>query len=733
MARKKRPHRTSPKTPSRVKKRRARKPRGEFHIPKPHPELVGLALVGAGVFIAAVLWFGFSGGPVAHAVKAAVGAAAYLAPLVLVPLGALIVMRSALVDVRPFRLGLGVAVAGLLLTFGDAHGGAVGTGLERVVALGLGSTGASILGVLMTIAGATFLTGTSLGAVLRRTGHVVHLAHKRVRSFQAEWAELDDDAGYPAREEAFEPPIDVKHDYPDLVTDTASVGPPPILYDAATEENDDEDVHESQEQLFPALEAPGEYELPDRNLLKKSKAGAGPNGEASQRVADALVTCLAHFGVEATVIGQIAGPRVTRYELQLAPGTKVGKVANLKDDLSYALATTEIRILAPIPGKQAVGVEVPNLSPNLVTLGDIYDDLPQTASPLSVWLGKDISGASVWADLARMPHILIAGTTGSGKSGCINTILTSILLRATPDEARLILIDPKRIELNYYESIPHLLTPVVSSPKEASAVLLNVVTEMERRYERLSQVRARNLPEANRAFRKRGEDELPYLLVVIDELADLMMVSPQEVEDSIIRLAQKSRAVGIHLVLATQRPSVDVITGMIKANVPSRIAFAVSSQTDSRVILDSNGAESLLGQGDMLFKPLGTSRLQRVQGAFVTEDEIALIVEQTRAQREQEVDETFLELPQVFADEADSEDGEFDPDEDPLLDKAIEVVVTAQTASVSLLQRRLRVGYTRAGRLIDMLERRGIISPYEGSKPRRVLVSEHELERAAPS
>ena len=272
---------------------------------------------------------------------------------------------------------------------------------------------------------------------------------------------------------------------------------------------------------------------------------------------------------------------------------------------------------------------MPNLSPNLVTLGDIYDDLPATASPLSVWLGKDISGAAVWTDLARMPHLLIAGTTGSGKSGCINTILTSILLRATPDEVRLILIDPKRIELNYYESIPHLLTPVVSSPKEASAVLLNVVTEMERRYERLSQVRARNLPEANRAFRKRGEEELPYLLVVIDELADLMMVSPQDVEDAIIRLAQKSRAVGIHLVLATQRPSVDVITGMIKANVPSRIAFAVSSQTDSRVILDANGAESLLGQGDMLFKPLGTSRLQRVQGAFVTEDEIALVVEQT--------------------------------------------------------------------------------------------------------
>jgi S-DNA-T family DNA segregation ATPase FtsK/SpoIIIE len=403
----------------------------------------------------------------------------------------------------------------------------------------------------------------------------------------------------------------------------------------------------------------------------------------------------------------------------------VSKVAALKDDLSYALATTEIRILAPIPGKQAVGVELPNLQPNLVTLGDIFDDLPATASPLAVWLGKDISGSAVWTDLARMPHLLIAGTTGSGKSGCINTILVSVLLRSTPDEVRMILIDPKRIELGFYESIPHLLTPVVSSPKQASAALANVVAEMERRYERLSALRARNLAEANRALRRRGEQTMPYLLVVIDELADLMMISPQEVEDAVIRLAQKSRAVGVHLVLATQRPSVDVITGMIKANVPSRIAFAVSSQTDSRVVLDAAGAESLLGQGDMLFKPLGTSRLQRVQGAYVSEEEIALIVEQCRSQREQELDESLLELPEPFAEE-DGDDGEFDPDEDPLLERAIELVVQTQTASVSLLQRRLRVGYTRAGRLIDMLERRGIISGYEGSKPRKVLVESAE-------
>jgi S-DNA-T family DNA segregation ATPase FtsK/SpoIIIE len=516
-------------------------------------------------------------------------------------------------------------------------------------------------------------------------------------------------------------PIDGVEEFPDVVS------PPPLLVldDASAEPE-----HFEQPSLFDVVEEGDEvgvYALPDPGLLRRSKGASGDAAQRTAHIAETLVGALANFGVEATVVGEIAGPRVTRYELRLAPGTKVSKVAGLKDDLSYALATTEIRILAPIPGKQAVGVEVPNHSPNIVTLGDIFDGLPATASPLSVWLGKDISGNAVWTDLARMPHLLIAGTTGSGKSGCINTILSSILLRATPDDVRMILIDPKRIELGFYESIPHLLTPVVSSPKTAAAALANVVGEMERRYERMSQVRARSLPEMNRALRGRSEKPLPYLLVVIDELADLMMISPQEVEDAVIRLAQKSRAVGIHLVLATQRPSVDVITGMIKANVPSRIAFAVSSQTDSRVILDQAGAESLLGQGDMLFKPLGTSRLQRLQGAYVTEEEVALLVEQCRAQREQELDESMLEAPEREPSEDDDDfDGDFDPDVDPLLEKAIEVVVQAQTASVSLLQRRLRVGYTRAGRLIDMLERRGIISPYEGSKPRRVLAGESE-------
>jgi S-DNA-T family DNA segregation ATPase FtsK/SpoIIIE len=707
VARKKRKSRLRPKVPKRVKTRKGpRRPRSHHH-----PELIGLGLAALGVFLGSILYAGWDGGVVGGAIadgfQDAFGAAAYGAPLALTGVGTLMVVRSELVDMRPFRTGMPVLFAGLLVTLGREHGGFAGRGAETTFGYLLGHTGTAILGATTLAVGVVLLSGASLGALLRRAAR-----HARRPSRPAPRPAL-----VTPPPQATRPPIDAEQEYPDLVT----TEPPPLIPE------DTEELGDEHPSLFDVSEV-GEYRLPDREILHKSKPNTASSAEANARVAEVLVQALANFGVEATLVGQVAGPRVTRYELQLAPGTKVSKVAALKDDLSYALATTEIRILAPIPGKQAVGVEVPNAAPNYVTLGDIFGDLPSAASPLAVWLGKDISGTAVWTDLARMPHLLIAGTTGSGKSGCINTLLTSILLRATPDDVRMILIDPKRIELGYYEHIPHLLTPVVSSPKEAAAVLTNCIAEMERRYERLSQLRARSLPEANRAARRRGEAPMPYLLVVIDELADLMMVSPQTVEDAVIRLAQKSRAVGIHLVLATQRPSVDVITGMIKANVPSRAAFAVSSQTDSRVILDQSGAESLLGQGDMLFKPLGTSRLQRVQGAYVSEEEIALIVEQCRSQREQELDESLLELPEAFA-EDDGEPGEFDPDEDPLLDRAIEIVIQTQTASVSLLQRRLRVGYTRAGRLIDMLERRGIISGYEGSKPRRVLLGEADLQR----
>jgi DNA segregation ATPase FtsK/SpoIIIE, S-DNA-T family len=719
MAPRKRPKHLRPKSPARVRRKKQARRKNSHQ----HPELVGLALVFLGAFVAIPLWLGWDGGIVGEKIVSSldglVGEARVLVPLVLLVIGALMVGRSSLVAVRPFRTGLVVTGLGLMTILGEERGGATGQALALLFGRLLGETGTDVLGIFALVAGVLLLTGASLGAILRRSAHAArHTARKT-----AEWVRV------PLDEEPItqpdEPPVDGEIVYPDIVNETPA--PPPVLVHQL--EDFEPEAPPQEPSLFdPASTEHAGYRLPDASVLRRSKQDKkGQPEKAIERTAESLVQALANFGVEAHITGQVVGPRVTRYELQLAPGTKVGKVAALKDDLAYALATTELRILAPIPGKQAVGVEVPNLAPNVVTLGDIYEEIPTPASPLSVWLGKDISGASVWADLARMPHILIAGTTGSGKSGCINTMLCSILLRATPDEVRMILVDPKRVELGLYESIPHLLTPVVSSPKAASAVLTNVLTEMERRYERMSIARARNLVELNRVLTARGEQSLPHLLIVIDELADMMMVSPQEVEDGVIRLAQKSRAVGIHLVLATQRPSVDVITGMIKANVPSRIAFAVSSQTDSRVILDTSGAESLLGQGDMLFKPLGTSRLQRVQGAYVSEEEIALIVEQCRAQRGQELDESLLEPPS--APETGGEDEDFDPDEDPLLDRAIELVVQTQTASVSLIQRRLRVGYTRAGRLIDMLERRGIISGYEGSKPRRVLVVEGDLSR----
>jgi len=527
---------------------------------------------------------------------------------------------------------------------------------------------------------------------------------------------------------------------------------PPRFHDFAAEftgEDPIEDIEASRSEpaAIPAPEAPHQGELtpqgrfrasvtddptfpwrlPKRALLTRSSAEqARPDTAGQERIAAGLLEALGHFGIEAKVIGMTTGPHITRYELRLAPGIKVSKVANLKDDLAYALAATDVRILAPIPGKQAVGVEVPNAKRRIVRLGDVYQDPPADWSPLTVWLGKDVSGRAIGADLAKMPHLLVAGTTGAGKSGAVNAMLASILLRATPHDVRLVLIDPKQVELNHYESIPHLLTPVITNPRMAANALANLVREMEQRYGLMSIARTRKLVELNHSRVERGEPPLPYILCVIDELADLMMVAPADVETAIIRLAQKARAVGIHLVLATQSPRVDVITGLIKANVPSRIAFAVSSQTDSRVILDQNGAESLLGAGDMLFAPMGSSSPQRIQGAYIDEPQIAALTDFWRRQGEPEFRAELLEDVEPEAAAAGEEDG-FDPDEDPLLEDAIELVVQMGTASTSMLQRKLRLGYTRAGRLMDMLERRGVISGYEGSKPRQVLVSEADL------
>jgi len=661
-------------------------------------------------------------------------------------------------------IGLFLIAAGAYLTFVlflGWDGGKVGYGLETALQYLLGEVGARIVTVSMLAGGAMLVTGTSVSAVARGIGRGVHRTFRGGRDL-AQTAIQHREQRREDRTSAFETraaPTDVMSTYPedDEFEPTVAMGAPAEEpAEASTITHDFEELehpeHESEgdevptgtvepptrETEQPTLTPMGnkrgvteseeiDYRPPPAKALERGKGDKGPDPRDHEAIGRKLVETLGHFGVEAKIVGIVSGPHVSRFELRLAPGTKVKKVTELSNDLAYALASTEIRILAPIPGKQAVGVEVPNTRRRLVRLGDIYAGRPEKASPLVAWLGKGIDGNPVWTDLAKMPHVLVAGTTGSGKSGCVNAILSSILMHASPNDVRLVLVDPKQVELNHYEHVPHLLTPVVTSPRLAANVLANLIGEMESRYGIMGEARCRNLGELNRARAKAGEPPLPHILCVIDELADLMMVSPAEVEDSIIRLAQKSRATGIHLVLATQRPSTDIITGTIKVNIPARIAFAVSSQTDSRVILDQGGAEALLGQGDMLFRGAGTSKMARVQGAFVTEEEIARITEHWAKQGEPEFEAELLEAREETGGE--EAEGDFDPDADDLLDEAIRTVVQTETASVSMIQRRLRVGYTRAGRLIDMLERRGVISGYEGSKPRQVLITAADLPR----
>jgi S-DNA-T family DNA segregation ATPase FtsK/SpoIIIE len=655
-------------------------------------------------------------------------------------------------------------------------GGLLGEALLWVSVQGVGMAGAHVIAVFLLLAGLLLLTGASVAGLVRATSTSVadttRVIKTAVPSRPPRTAEAADDEPtfVPPEPEDEEPVVRATHveapsldgaeRFPDLFDETADEPsmrdtpdhaepePEPALPEQAAAAHEDEDAEEDEPGVMKVREedltpqgrlrasvtdaADFQWKVPRARMLTRStKDQTRPDTAGQQQTAQALIEALAHFKVDAKLIGTVAGPHITRYELRLAPGVKMSKVSQLKDDLAYALAAVDIRILAPIPGKTAVGVEVPNQNRRMVHLGDVFQDAPEGWSPLTVWLGKDVAGKAIGADLAKMPHLLVAGTTGAGKSGCINAMLASILLRATPHELRMVLVDPKQVELNHYESIPHLLTPVITNPRKAANALQNLVKEMESRYSIMSLARTRSLNELNRVRAGRGEPPLPYVLCVIDELADLMMVAPADVEDSIIRLAQKARAVGIHLVLATQSPRVDVITGMIKANVPSRIAFAVSSQTDSRVILDQNGAESLLGQGDMLFAPVGSSRLQRIQGAYIDEGQIEQITTFWRQQGEPELREELLEEveDEGAADSGPSSDDEMSPDEDPLLEDAIRLVVEMGTASTSMLQRRLRLGYTRAGRLIDMLERRGVISGYEGSKPRQVLVGEGDVER----
>ena len=640
----------------------------------------------------------------------------------------------------------------------------------------LGLIGEIAVAFVLVVVAAILLTSMSLGSAADSVAERVGLFGDRIQSSWSDRPRRSGDEGGSAgrvrrpagltamfEDSAADEPEPEDH-YIDLRQPEVDhdAGPPPIddlVYaDSADEANGDDwgaapepliEVPQAKVVEGMALAAPqppdGTWHLPGMDLLDRTEA-QDVDRASVEKTGRQLEHALAEHGVETRLIGVVVGPTVSRFELELGPGVKVSRVTTLHKDIAYAMATPDVRILAPIPGKQAIGVEVPNVRRQIITVGDLLvsEEATQADHPLEVTLGRDITGKTIMANLAAMPHLLVAGQTGSGKSSCINSMLTSILMRSTPDQVRLILVDPKRVELTQYERLPHLLTEVVTDPKKAANALAWAVREMERRYDLLSEVGVRDLNGYNRAVDegrfepKVGHDgesteyqRLSYIVVVLDELADLMMVAARDVEESICRIAQKARAVGIHLVIATQRPSTNVITGLIKANVPARLAFAVSSLTDSRVILDQPGAERLVGRGDGLLNDGTTSTPSRFQGAWVTEEEVSAIV-----------DHWIEQAPEVHYDSRvlgdDGASGDVsamlpggstgDEGDDDLLLQAMELIVRSQLGSTSMLQRKLRVGFARAGRLMDLLEERGVVGPSVGSKAREVLMSPDDLD-----
>jgi DNA segregation ATPase FtsK/SpoIIIE, S-DNA-T family len=635
-------------------------------------------------------------------------------------------------------------------------GGYLGVAVGQPIESGLGTGGAAAILVLTAVAGLVLLTRTPIrvaadrtvagvrpltGVVNHRLTTLFRLPANDPEFMQAEYDEraLGDDTlvGVP---DGGDPPGD-EADADDTLTESPGRRRRRGRGVKVTVPEPASPPEQLEIELGPAAKA-SPWRLPPMSLLDRS-GSQQVDRRAIEETGRTLEKALADHQVETRLVGMVIGPTVTRYELELGPGVKVNRVTSLHKDIAYAMATPDVRILAPIPGKQAIGVEVPNTRRQIVALGDILvsEEARRATHPLEVAMGRDINGRSIMMNLAAMPHVLIAGATGAGKSSCLNTLLTSILMRSTPDQVRMILVDPKRVEMGQYDRLPHLLTQVVTNPKKAANALGWAVKEMERRYDLLAEVGFRDITGYNSAVDKgdltagtggagepaRPYPHLPFILVVVDELSDLMMVAARDVEESIARLAQMARAVGIHLVIATQRPSVNVITGLIKANVPARIAFAVASVTDSRVILDQGGAERLVGKGDMLLLDGGSSVARRIQGAWVTEDEVRKVA---AVWKRQAPDVSFDESVQGSDDAGPggSSGAGGDDDDDDLLWQAMDLVVRSQLGSTSMLQRKLRVGFARAGRLVDLLEQRGVVGPSEGSKARAVLMTVEELD-----